>query len=478
MIAVKTGLLLPAVFLTLLYASAEPDWSVLTTDDTMTIFTKDMAIGRKINSIEIDSVERRIIVRNQETINGSNRTPGAVPAMDLSETRIYDFSANLISARQKLLSSGGVTEWDLNRRPDTGVWILDVRTGDIVNSRTINAIADNLRSSYAVQKGILERTVKKGDAWKDTVFDMTSATQLVIVSRCIAVPDSTQRYYVFTNTDDVMKREERCEIDTAGKTVIQEVQPFFTMKRTGSTQSEIAAESQVRGSASQLVTAFAIPAKRGPERNETIAVTISDSGALHESVRRFYHAGDHGRYILKKPAGKCGNKPAESHGTEADGWLASTVTIQADHPDIKELALKLRAGHERRCDIIDACNSYVFKTIHKEHVATFSNAYETLKSGKGDCGEHAALLAALLRACGIESAVVMGLVYSRENGGYFYHAWVAAYSGTLLFADPALGPFPAVAGYIPLVIDTDGSNLMQLAGIIGRIQINYVPIPR
>ena len=151
------------------------------------------------------------------------------------------------------------------------------------------------------------------------------------------------------------------------------------------------------------------------------------------------------------------------------------MTIQSDNPEIKKLAMNLKGAKTCRCEISKIYNDYLFRNIEKRHVATFSNAYETLKAGYGDCGEHAVLLSAFLRAIGIESNVVLGLVYSPYKKGYYYHAWVVAYIKDLVFIDPALGRFPVSKGYIPLLIDDDGTKMIYLAGFIGKFDSSYVP---
>lgn len=59
----------------------------------------------------------------------------------------------------------------------------------------------------------------------------------------------------------------------------------------------------------------------------------------------------------------------------------------------------------------------------------FATALETVKSRRGDCTEHAVLLAALLRASGIPSRVVAGWVYVEREGEprLMYHLWNVAY---------------------------------------------------
>jgi hypothetical protein len=57
----------------------------------------------------------------------------------------------------------------------------------------------------------------------------------------------------------------------------------------------------------------------------------------------------------------------------------------------------------------------------------FATASEVCRNKEGDCSEHAVLLAALGRACGIPTRVVTGLVYVPIFGGdadiFGFHMW-------------------------------------------------------
>ena len=46
-----------------------------------------------------------------------------------------------------------------------------------------------------------------------------------------------------------------------------------------------------------------------------------------------------------------------------------------------------------------------------------------MQNAKGDCTEHAVLLAALCRARGIPARVAIGLVYVSAAQGFGYHMW-------------------------------------------------------
>jgi transglutaminase-like putative cysteine protease len=159
----------------------------------------------------------------------------------------------------------------------------------------------------------------------------------------------------------------------------------------------------------------------------------------------------------------------------ASTWTKPTVTIQSDYPAIVSLAKKLAEGMKDRCAVIDTCNKYVYSSLAKRNTATFSSAVETLKAGYGDCGEHAVLLAAILRAAGVPARVVLGLVYFGPKKAYAGHAWVMAYSGgAWIFCDPAFGVFPASQDRIPLIIDDNGAHAVLLTRFIGRLGIDYV----
>ena len=71
------------------------------------------------------------------------------------------------------------------------------------------------------------------------------------------------------------------------------------------------------------------------------------------------------------------------------------------------------------------------------------SALETFRSRRGDCTEHANLLAAALRIAGIPSRVEAGLVYAADFGGWVGHAWNSAYvNGRWVNVDSAYPGIP------------------------------------
>lgn len=81
-----------------------------------------------------------------------------------------------------------------------------------------------------------------------------------------------------------------------------------------------------------------------------------------------------------------------------------------------------------RCKLLRAA---VANHITNQNLGSaFASASETARSQSGDCTEHAVLLAALLRADGIPSRVVAGLVWAEifagETNVFAWHLWTQA----------------------------------------------------
>ena len=160
--------------------------------------------------------------------------------------------------------------------------------------------------------------------------------------------------------------------------------------------------------------------------------------------------------------------------TASAPFLKATATLQVDHPIVRALADSVAAGNVSPCTLIGLMNAHVFGRLRKRVSATYSSALETLKAGYGDCGEHAVLLAALLRARGVPARVVTGLVWVPERKQYVGHAWVAvSHEGQWVFADPSYGRFPTASGLIPLLIDDEGASAMLVYRLLGRVSVEY-----
>ena len=114
---------------------------------------------------------------------------------------------------------------------------------------------------------------------------------------------------------------------------------------------------------------------------------------------------------------------------------------------------------------------WVFENLEKTPVVSIPDAKEILKYKKGDCNEHATVLAALLRAVGVPARIVVGLVY--KDGRFYYHAWNEAYINKWISMDATLKQMPVDATHIKL-INGGIEKQLQIVGIIGALEFTIL----
>ena len=325
--------------------------------------------------------------------------------------------------------------------------------------------------TYALFTGLKRRAVKAGDTFNDTVIDLTSGQACVTSVICKESPSlNNGSRWVFSTVDNLTERDERWELDTNGATMYQEMWPFVARRKNG------AVEETGQKRAPALFETLAIPVSRGAADDESIGLTLDSAMAPDSSVGRYYRKSGKNWVLGEVSAGCPGKQSASPADACMREFTAPTATMQSADVRIVKIADSLVKGKTDRCDSIRACFEYVYRLLTKKYSPTFSNALETLAAGFGDCGEHAVLLGALLRAELIPARVMLGLVYVDSRKSYLYHAWVAAYAGggAWVFVDPALGVFPATRDRVPLIIDDTGAAVIGIAKMMGRIKIDYV----
>lgn len=127
---------------------------------------------------------------------------------------------------------------------------------------------------------------------------------------------------------------------------------------------------------------------------------------------------------------------------------------------------------------------YVRENIRKKNLNVgFATASEVARQMEGDCTEHAVLLASLLRAAGIPSRCVSGLVYADQFAGregvFGYHMWTQAYvDGRWVDLDAAV---PMDATHIALsVSDMNGAvaanDMMKLLPLFNTFDLEVVEV--
>jgi transglutaminase-like putative cysteine protease len=98
---------------------------------------------------------------------------------------------------------------------------------------------------------------------------------------------------------------------------------------------------------------------------------------------------------------------------------------------------------------------------------TVPSAREVLRSRRGDCNEHAVLLAALARAAGVPARVVAGLIVTGD-GVFAWHAWNELWLGEWVSADAVFEQLPADATHVKL-IEGGPERHLELAELVGKL---------
>lgn len=158
----------------------------------------------------------------------------------------------------------------------------------------------------------------------------------------------------------------------------------------------------------------------------------------------------------------------------APAALAPSATVQSRDPVIRKLALSIAGQRTSADDKIDAVLRWIDHNIAKEAIDTFS-ALDVLDARRAECQGHAYLYAALMRALGVPTRVVNGLVYSAEFNGFLYHTWTESLTdGGWRAVDPTFNQARADATHVALVRGETLADLTPLIDWVGNTRVEVL----
>jgi len=164
-------------------------------------------------------------------------------------------------------------------------------------------------------------------------------------------------------------------------------------------------------------------------------------------------------------------------------FLQPSQYLQSDDDRVKEHAAKAAGDSTNPAEIARRMEKYVHeKLVSKNFSTAMASAGEVARTLEGDCTEHAVLLAAMLRAKGIPSRVVVGLVYVDSLSAFGGHMWTEAnLDGHWIPLDATLGRGGIGAAHLKLSdssLSDDGpgalSSFAPLMLVIGQLQIEVL----
>src|SRR5205823_8329332 len=130
-------------------------------------------------------------------------------------------------------------------------------------------------------------------------------------------------------------------------------------------------------------------------------------------------------------------------------YLAPAPFIESDDAAIVATARSIVGSGRDATAAARALVAWVNEHLEQAPSVTVPSAREVLAARRGDCNEHAVLLAALARAAGIPARVVAGAIYL--DGAFYYHAWTELWLGSWVSADAVFRQLPTDATHVKLL---------------------------
>jgi transglutaminase-like putative cysteine protease len=164
-------------------------------------------------------------------------------------------------------------------------------------------------------------------------------------------------------------------------------------------------------------------------------------------------------------------------------YLRPNALVSSDDIRVRSLAQRVTRGVSDPWEKATAINKWVFQNIREKNFKqAFAAAGEVARNLTGDCTEHSVLAAAMCRAVGIPSRVVVGLIYVDELEGFGYHMWDEVFVNNRWVAlDPSFDQTSVDAVHIKLS-DTslDGvapfEAFLPVVSVVGRLTIEPIEI--
>ncbi len=156
---------------------------------------------------------------------------------------------------------------------------------------------------------------------------------------------------------------------------------------------------------------------------------------------------------------------------DMEPFLSPTPFAQSDHHTIVYNAKKFLDIEKHAFRLARFLTSNLYMSTRKRPMSQLNTSMDLFKTRVGESNEHTVLFAAFARATGMPTRMVGGLVY---RGGYFYyHAWIEAWFGRWVPADPTLSQFPADVTHIRF-LEGDIDKIASFGGAIKNIRIDII----
>jgi transglutaminase-like putative cysteine protease len=259
--------------------------------------------------------------------------------------------------------------------------------------------------------------------------------------------------------------ESRAWIDRRGRAVREQGALGFVLRRES---AEVARSGLDDAGHVDLVATTrvpfdgAIPDPRGLNRL-VLRVTGEAADRVPDAPPRQRVTGDVVRVTREDPA-----RAAAGATEDLDRYRGPSPFVESDDPTIVARARAIVGAAPTASDKVRRVLDWVAEHVVREPTLTIPSARDVLRMRRGDCNEHAVLVAALLRAVGVPTRIVAGLAYAGD--GFYYHAWNEVWLDGWMSADAVFDQMPVDATHVQL-IEGGPERHVRLAEVVGRLAL-------
>ncbi|MGI9538504.1 MAG: transglutaminase-like domain-containing protein [Desulfocapsaceae bacterium] len=430
------------------------------------IYFKDEKIGYVENQfLPQDDQTLRIKqqARMQLMISGQNHPVELdLDALLGSQSDLISFEFSFNSPFYRMRADGRVDGETVSFELDTG--------NNVVKDRVV--LDGPPRLSTSRRAYLLSQDIEEGEKLKIPWFDPFSLTgkESVIEYRGrekVLINDRVYNLHRFTENfggarlnswlddDGLVIKEE----SPAGFVFIKE--PEFKAKSMATSEEGL---SDLLASVAVEVTGEMFDLASKTEARYRISLPEEIEFALSSGRQSF---NDQILTVVKEDLSSLGSEPGTC--SAAHEQLLASPYIQAGAPEIIEQSLALTRDQTGDLGKVKALAEWVYTNLEKRPVIGIPDALSTLKTGIGDCNEHASLFAALSRAAGIPTTIAVGVVYHKQ--AFYYHAWnEVCVGGQWISLDTTTNQLPADLSHLKF-IEGELQEQIKIGALINNLQI-------
>jgi hypothetical protein len=375
--------------------------------------------------------------------------------------------------------SSGVVRFNLTGKVEGDELVLQSARGKAKRTQRIKLSAPPMMGS-CVGYFLKSRKIRVGEEFKVPIFDPSTTAQKEAVVKVVArdpITINRIKYNAYRLETEMWGKVITSWVDESGTTLKEKGFMGFTIVKSSAAAAPL--DMDEPGEVDFYDAASISVEKRLPEPSRVNYLKLQVDGLSSASLdpdvlgggRQRFHEGTLEISRESLPSRAPYTIPYSDQGDGMKPFLKSEFNIESDEKEIIEKARAIYASEKNPLTVSKRLSTWVYHHLDKRPVVSIPSALEVLKTGVGDCNEHATLLTALLRASGIPARLSIGLVYTR--GKFFYHAWTEAYVGEWVSMDATLNQMPVDATHIKLV-EGNLERQVEIAGLIGKLKLKVL----